>query len=82
MDRDGLPDIIVVVRTAGTGGYLSAEAFRLRGTVLTLLGSVSGLPGDADPVRALEARLAHRAEPRAAPDAVKPRRWAHWAWNT
>jgi hypothetical protein len=74
LDRDGLPDIIVVIRTAGTGGYLSADAFRLRGTILMLLGSVSGLPKDADPVGALEAQLANRAEPRAAPDADKPRR--------
>ena len=69
LDRDGLPDIIVVIRSAGTGGYLSADAFRYRGTVLTLLGSVSGLPRDADPIRALEAELTHVSEPLAAPDA-------------
>jgi hypothetical protein len=74
LDRDGSPDIIVVLRSAGTGGYLSADAFRFRGTVLILLGSVSGLPRDADPIRALEAELANRTEPRAAPDADMPRR--------
>ncbi len=74
LDRDGLPDIIVVIRAAGTGGYLSADAFQLQGTVLTLLESVSGLARDADPVRALQAKLRHRAEPRAAPEAGKPRR--------
>ena len=74
LDRDGLPDIIVVIRSAGTGGSLSADAFQLQGTVLTLLESVSGLARDADPVRALEAKLRNRAEPRAAPDAGKPRR--------
>ncbi len=70
LDRDGLPDIIVVIRAAGTGGYLSADAFQLQGTVLTLLESVSGLARDADPVRALQAKLRNRAEP----DVGKPRR--------
>jgi Periplasmic lysozyme inhibitor of I-type lysozyme len=57
VDRDGTADIIVVMRAAGTGGYRSADAFRLRGRALVLLGSVSGLAKDADPVRALTARL-------------------------
>jgi len=65
LDRDGLLDIVVVIRSAGSGGYLSADAFRLQGTTLTLLGSVSGLTRDADPVRALGAELRSRAEPRA-----------------
>jgi Periplasmic lysozyme inhibitor of I-type lysozyme len=57
VDRDGLADIVVVMRAAGTGGHRSADAFRLRGRALELLGSVSGLAMDADPVRALAARL-------------------------
>jgi len=57
-----------------TGAQLSADAFQLRGTVLMLLETVLSLDKDADPIRALEARLTHRAEPRAAPDADKPRR--------
>ena len=73
VDRDGSPEIIVVIRSAGTGGYLSADAFQLQGTVLTLLAAVSGLAKDADPIRALEAKLTYRAEPRAVPDADKPR---------
>ena len=74
LDHDGAPDIIVVMRSAGTGSYLSADAFQLQGTVLTLLESVSGLARDADPIRALEAKLTSHAEPRAAPDAGKPHR--------
>jgi hypothetical protein len=74
LDRDGSPDIIVVMRSAGTGSYLSADAFQLQGTGLTLLESVSGLARDADPIRALETKLTSRAEPRAAPNAGKPRR--------
>jgi hypothetical protein len=60
LDHDGMPDIIVVIRAAGSGGYLSAEAFQLQGTVLTLLESVSGLASNADPVRALQAKLRNR----------------------
>jgi hypothetical protein len=74
LDRDGSPDIIVVMRSAGTGSYLSADAFQLQGTVLTLLESVSGLAREADPIRALEAKRTSHAEPRAAPDAGKPHR--------
>ena len=66
LDDDGLLDIVVVMRSAGTGGYLAADGFGLRGRVLTLLGSVSGLPKDADPIAALKVQLANRAEPRAA----------------
>lgn len=57
VDRDGFADIVVVMRAAGTGGHRSADAFRLRGRALELLGSVSGLAKDADPVRALSARV-------------------------
>ncbi len=74
LDRDGSVETIVVIRSAGTGGYLSADAFQIHGTVLTLLEAVSGLPKDANPIRALEAKLTNRAKPRAAPDADTPHR--------
>jgi hypothetical protein len=74
LNHDGSPEIIVVMRSAGSGAYLSAEAFQFRGTALTLLETVSGLPKDADPIRALKAKLTHSDEPRAAPNADKPRR--------
>jgi hypothetical protein len=63
LDRDGSPEIIVIIRSAGTGAHLSAEAFQLRGTVLVLLEAVSGLANDADPIRALEAKLTCREQP-------------------
>jgi hypothetical protein len=74
VDRDGAPEIVVVLRSAGTGGYLSADAFRLQGTILLLVESVSGLAKDANPIRALEAKFTGHAEPRAAPEADKSRR--------
>lgn len=74
LDRDGSPEIVIVIRSAGTGRYISADAFRLQGTSLSLVESVSGLTKDADPVAALEAKLAKRVESGGAPDAVTPRR--------
>jgi hypothetical protein len=74
LDRDGSPELVVIIRSAGTGAQLSADAFRLRGTVLMLLESVSSLANDTDPIRALETKLAHHAEPRTAPDTDKSRR--------
>jgi len=56
LDHDGHPEIIVVIRSAGSGDFLCVEAFHLRGTTLTLAESACGLPKDADPVRALESK--------------------------
>lgn len=67
LDGHGSPEIVVVLRAAGTGGYLSADAFRVHGSTLSLIDSVSGLAKDADPVRALEARSPGRAFPGGAP---------------
>lgn len=60
VDGDGTPEIVVVIRSAGTGGYLSADALQLHGTTLSLVESVAGLAKDADPVRALEGKVADR----------------------
>jgi Periplasmic lysozyme inhibitor of I-type lysozyme len=59
LDGDGVPEIVVVMRSAGTGGYLSADGFRLHGKVLALITSVAGLASNADPIQALKARLAN-----------------------
>lgn len=74
LDRDGSSDIIVIIRSAGTGGYLSADAFRFRARSLALLASVSGLDKKADPIRALAAKINDSAEHGTALDAGKPRR--------
>jgi hypothetical protein len=46
-------EIIVVIRSVGTGGYLSADAFRYRAKSLVLVASVAGLDKRADPTVAL-----------------------------
>lgn len=60
LDRDGVPEIVVVMRAAGSGGFLSADAFRFQTSTLTLLTSVSGIEGDADPLRALASKVDKR----------------------
>ncbi|MNZ89914.1 hypothetical protein D3C78_1088560 [compost metagenome] len=74
VNGDRSPEILVIIRSAGTGGYLSADAFHFQGSTLSLVESVAGLAKDADPIRALEAKLANHAEPHAAPDTGKQRR--------
>ena len=63
IDDDGAPEIIVVVKSAGSGAYLSADALSVRDAELVVSGHVEGLAWDADPVRAL--RNARRPPPHA-----------------
>jgi hypothetical protein len=60
LNGDASPEIIVVMRSAGTGGYISADAFQLRGSALSLVAAVSALAKDADPIRRLETQMAER----------------------
>jgi hypothetical protein len=61
VDRDGRPEVVVLVRSAGTGGHQQADAFAIGARRVSLRASVSKLAKDADPVAALRARL--RAKP-------------------
>ncbi|MYD93134.1 MAG: hypothetical protein F4Y02_05460 [Chloroflexi bacterium] len=53
LDGDGAPDIVVVIRSAGSGGYLFADAYAGREAGLEPLGAVAWLPATADPIAAL-----------------------------
>ena len=53
VDGDQRLEIIVYVRSAGTGGYLSSHAFGYDKKRLVLRAAVEGLPPQADPVAAL-----------------------------
>jgi hypothetical protein len=53
IDGDGTPEIVVVVRSVGTGSYLSADAFAFDQKKVWLRASVSELDKDADPIAAL-----------------------------
>lgn len=49
--------LVVAIRSAGSGGYLSADAFTVTKDSVVLRGSVSNLPADTDLVPALKAAL-------------------------
>jgi hypothetical protein len=54
---DQRSDLLVLVRPAGTGGYLSACAFVVEKQQLTMLAAVGNLPPDADPVASLRTAI-------------------------
>ena len=53
LDDDSAAELVVVTQSAGSGGYLTADAFRLRHGVLARVAGVEGLAPSADPVAAL-----------------------------
>jgi hypothetical protein len=57
LDGNDSYEIIVVIRSVGTGSYLSADAYNFDGSALMHLASVSGLAKDADPIAALRNRV-------------------------
>ena len=72
LDGDGSPEIVVIVRSVGSGGYLSADAFQLREKAPTLLATVAGLAPSDDPIRALAVKLKAGIESPAVPDDGRP----------
>lgn len=57
LDGDSRPEIIIAIRSVGSGGYLSADAFRFDGTSLRLAAAVSGLDKRADLLDALRNKV-------------------------
>lgn len=57
LGNDDPPSLVVAIRTAGSGGYLSADAFTVVKNTVVLRASVSGLAANADPVVALKSTL-------------------------
>jgi len=60
IDGDKRDEIIVIVRSAGSGGYLSAQALSFSNNRIEARTKVSDLPPDADPVAALD--KTHRSD--------------------
>lgn len=52
---DPAPEVVIVIRNAGSSGVLSADAFRFVNNTLELFKSAVELPSLADPVAALRA---------------------------
>jgi hypothetical protein len=63
LDRDGRADLVVVIRAAGTGGYLSADAFSYASNRLVRRASIASLPPDADIVRLIAPRVRRGTAP-------------------
>jgi len=53
VDGDRRSEIVVIVRSVGTGGYLAAHAFAQAGDEIVFRAAVQDLAPDADPVAAL-----------------------------
>jgi hypothetical protein len=67
IDGDNRPEIVVIIRSAGSGGYLSAEAFRYRARSLELVISVADLDKRADPIQAMRDKFKSSTEPQSVP---------------
>lgn len=57
VDGDGKPEVVVIIRSVGSGGYLSADAFGYRTGSLKLVASVSDLDKKADSIEALREKF-------------------------
>lgn len=57
IDGDKKAELIVTIRNAGSGSYLSADAYSIAKRKITLRASVKGLQPTADPVAALKEKI-------------------------
>jgi hypothetical protein len=57
VDGDNTPEIVVIMRSVGSGGYVSADAFRYKSGSLDFVTSVSDLDKGADPIKALRGKF-------------------------
>ena len=64
VNGDGIKDIVVTMRCVGTGSYLAAVAFTFKNKHLSEIGSVAGLPKDADCVAVLTKTIKEKSQKR------------------
>lgn len=57
VDGDNRAVLVVLMRSAGSGGYLAADAFRYRNRSIELIGSVAGIDKAGDGIQALRDKL-------------------------
>lgn len=60
INNDQQAEIIVIVRSSGTGSYLSAHAFAIHKEALVLIALVEGLQATANPISALKKSQSRR----------------------
>lgn len=63
LDRDGRADLVVVMRAAGSGGYLSADAYSFASNRMARRASIGSVPPDADIVRMIAPRVKRATAP-------------------
>ena len=59
VDGDKTPEIVVIMRSVGSGGYVSADAYRYKSGSLEFMASVSGIDKREDPIKALREKFRH-----------------------
>lgn len=59
LNGDGVSEVVVIIRSAGSGGYLSADAFSWQNKTLKRIHSIRDLTPKDDPLAALK-RLARK----------------------
>lgn len=57
LNGDGVAELIVISRSAGSGGYLNADAYVFGESTPLLLQQVQGLEPEVDPVEVLQSAL-------------------------
>ena len=57
INEDGAEEIIIIIRSAGTGGYLSADAFQYQSKLLKLIVNIIDLRKNAEPIHELTRML-------------------------
>lgn len=57
LDNNGELELIVIIRNAGSGSYLSADSFALTGRTVSTFESVQGLPSNSDPIKNLKDKV-------------------------
>ena len=67
INGDGTTEIVIIIRCAGTGGYISADAFNYKEEKLRLCANVSGLKKNADPINELK-KIFKKTEQKNPPD--------------
>jgi hypothetical protein len=68
LNGDGNEEIIIIIRSVGTGGYLSADAFQYQSKQLKLIANVTDLRKNADPIHELTKILKTNTKQMNSPD--------------
>jgi hypothetical protein len=63
LDRDGRSEVVVIMRGAGTGAFLSADVYSFASNRMARRASIASVPADADIVRMIAPRVRSATAP-------------------